>query len=218
MIAAKMLELGLSFELNLFQSGEHGMSVCNRVSSYGEKTRELINRNPNVAMWVPMCTNWMNNIFEIKKNEEKLDMKTMDKEMFDQQNAFGFGQANTAYAQYFVGNSYLNPLTIPDQCPVFLANVTFEPGCRNNWHIHRAESGGGQILICIAGEGWYQEEDKAAVCLTPGTVITIPANVKHWHGAKKDSWFSHIAVEVPGEETANEWLEVVSSEEYEKLD
>ena len=144
-------------------------------------------------------------------------MKTMDKEMFDQQNAFGLGQANTAYAQYFVGNSYLNPLTVPGQCPVFLANVTFEPGCRNNWHVHRAKSGG-QLLICTAGEGWYQEEGKAAVRLTPGTVITIPANVKHWHGAKKDSWFSHIAVEVPGEETANEWLEAVSSEEYEKLD
>ena len=145
-------------------------------------------------------------------------MKTMDKEIFDQQNAFGLGQANTAYAQYFVGNSYLNPLTVPGQCPVFLANVTFEPSCRNNWHVHRAKSGGGQLLICTAGEGWYQEEGKAAVSLTPGTVITIPANVKHWHGAKKDSWFSHIAVEVPGEETANEWLEAVSSEEYEKLD
>ena len=145
-------------------------------------------------------------------------MKTMEKEMFDQQNAFGLGQPNTAYAQYFVGNSYLNPLTVPGQCPVFLANVTFEPGCRNNWHIHRAKSGGGQLLICTAGEGWYQEEGKAAVSLIPGTVITIPANVKHWHGAKKDSWFAHIAVEVPGEETANEWLEAVSSEEYAKLD
>ena len=145
-------------------------------------------------------------------------MKTVDKEVFEQQNAFGLGQANTAYAQYFVGNSYLNPLTVPGQCAVFLANVTFEPGCRNNWHIHRAKSGGGQLLICTAGEGWYQEEGKAAISLIPGTVITIPANVKHWHGAKKDSWFSHIAVEVPGEETANEWLEAVSSEEYEKLD
>lgn len=145
-------------------------------------------------------------------------MKTMDKELFAQQNVFGLGQANTAYAQYFVGNSYLNPLTVPGQCPVFLANVTFEPGCRNNWHIHRAKSGGGQILICTAGEGWYQEQGKAAVSLTPGTVITILANVKHWHGAKKNGWFSHIAVEVPGEETSNEWLEAVSRIEYEELD
>ena len=145
-------------------------------------------------------------------------MKTVDKEVFEQQSAFGLGQANTAYAQYFVGNSYLNPLTVPGQCAVFLANVTFEPGCRNNWHIHRAKSGGGQLLICTAGEGWYQEEGKAAIRLIPGTVITIPANVKHWHGAKKDSWFSHIAVEVPGEETANEWLEAVNDEEYASLD
>lgn len=96
-------------------------------------------------------------------------------------------------------------------------NVTFEPGCRNNWHIHHATKGGGQLLICTAGEGWYQEEGKAAVSLTAGTVITIPAEVKHWHGAKKDSWFSHIAVEVPGENTSNEWCEAVDDEAYSKL-
>ena len=107
--------------------------------------------------------------------------------------------------------------TDPKSCPVFMANVTFEPGCRNNWHIHHAKSGGGQLLICTAGEGWYQEEGKEAVSLTPGSVITIPAEVKHWHGAKKDSWFSHIAVEVPGEECKNEWCEAVTDEVYEKL-
>lgn len=117
-----------------------------------------------------------------------------------------------------MGNSYLNPLTEAKKCPVFLANVTFEPGCRNNWHIHHAKSGGGQLLICTAGEGWYQEEGKPAVSLTPGTVITIPAEVKHWHGAKKDSWFSHIAVEVPGEETGNEWCEPVDDEAYNGLE
>jgi quercetin dioxygenase-like cupin family protein len=100
---------------------------------------------------------------------------------------------------------------------MLLANVTFEPGCRNNWHIHHAAKSGGQILVCIAGEGWYQEEGKEAVSLIPGSVITIPANVKHWHGAKKDSWFSHIAVEVPGEEASTEWCEAVSDEEYNKL-
>ena len=144
-------------------------------------------------------------------------MRIQDKASFDQANVFGLGQANSAYAQYFIGNSYLNPLTEAGKCPVFLANVTFEPRCRNNWHIHRAKNGGGQLLICTAGEGWYQEEGKPAVSLTPGTVITIPANVKHWHGAKKNSWFSHIAVEVPGEETANEWLEPVSGAQYEVL-
>ena len=141
----------------------------------------------------------------------------MDKQEFDKENIFGIGKPNDGYAQYFIGNSYLNPLTEYGKCEVFLANVTFEPGCRNNWHIHHATKGGGQLLICTAGEGWYQEEGKEAVSLKPGMVITIPANVKHWHGAKKDSWFSHIAVEVPGEETSNEWCEPVSNEEYEKL-
>ena len=144
-------------------------------------------------------------------------MKVSSEEKFASQNVFGKGIPNDAFAQYFTGSSFLNPLTVPGQCPIFLANVTFEPGCRNNWHIHKASSGGGQILICTAGEGWYQEQGKDAVSLVPGTVITIPAGVKHWHGAKSDSWFSHISVEVPGENTSNEWLEPVSDEEYQKL-
>lgn len=89
--------------------------------------------------------------------------------------------------------------------------------CRNNWHIHHAKSGGGQLLICTAGEGWYQEDGKDALSLHEGSVVMIPANVKHWHGAKKDSWFSHIAVEVPGEECGNEWCEPVSDEQYSSL-
>ena len=101
---------------------------------------------------------------------------------------------------------------------MFLANVTFEPGCRNNWHIHHASEGGGQILICTAGEGWYQEEGKDAVSLTPGSVIVIPPEVKHWHGAKADSWFSHIALEVPGKDTSNEWCEPVNDAAYAELD
>ena len=105
-------------------------------------------------------------------------MKTQDKAEFEEQNVFGAGSPNDAYAQYFVGQSFLNPLTDP-QCGVFLANVTFEPGCRNNWHIHHARKGGGQILVCTAGEGWYQEAGKPAVSLVPGTVITIPPEVKH---------------------------------------
>lgn len=145
-------------------------------------------------------------------------MKYLDKEEFDKANKFGTGNPNDAFAKYFVGNSFLNPLTNPKDTAVFLANVTFEPGCRNNWHIHHAKTGGGQLLICTAGEGWYQEEGKDAVELKEGTVITIPPEVKHWHGAKKDSWFSHIAVEVPGEETSNEWCEKVSDEEYNKLE
>ena len=128
--------------------------------------------------------------------------------------AFGMGEPNTAFAKYFKGNSYLNPLTKQGESAVFLANVTFEPRCRNNWHIHHASTGGGQILICIDGEGWYREEGKEAQNLKQGDVVVIPANVKHWHGAKKDSWFSHIAVEVPGENTKTEWCEEVTDEEY----
>lgn len=143
-------------------------------------------------------------------------MKINGQAQFTQQNMFGTGAPNTAYAQYFVGQSFLNPLTDP-QCGLFLANVTFEPGCRNNWHIHHASKGGGQILICTAGEGWYQEEGKPAVSLTPGSVITISPEVKHWHGANADSWFSHIAIEVPGENCSNEWCEPVSDEDYAKL-
>ena len=143
-------------------------------------------------------------------------MKITNREKFEKQNVFGTGNANTAYAQYFIGESFLNPLTNPEN-GLFLANVTFEPGCRNNWHIHHATKGGGQLLVCTAGEGWYQEEGKEVVSLVPGTVLTIPAEVKHWHGAKKESWFSHIAVEVPGENCSNEWCEPVSDEEYGKL-
>ena len=144
-------------------------------------------------------------------------MKYSNKDDFEKANIFGMGNPNDAFAQYFIGNSYLNPLNEFEESPVFVANVTFEPGCRNNWHIHKARNGGGQILICIAGEGWYQEEGKDAESLVPGTVITIPANVKHWHGAKADSWFSHIAVEVPGDDASNEWLEEVDDEHYKNL-
>lgn len=144
-------------------------------------------------------------------------MKIRNEAEFDQVNVFGKGIDNTMFAQYFIGNSYLNPFMKPGDSPVFVANVTFEPGCRNNWHIHHAKSGGGQMLLCTAGEGWYQEEGKKAVELSAGSFVMIPANVKHWHGAKADSWFSHIAVEVPGEESSNEWCEPVSDEEYRSL-
>lgn len=141
----------------------------------------------------------------------------MNKEEFDKVNVFGQGEPNVSFAKYFIGNSYLNPLTKKEESSLSLTNVTFEPGCRNNWHIHHATKDGGQILICTAGFGWYQEEGKDAISLEPGTVIVIPANVKHWHGAKKDSWFSHIALEVPGENTSNEWLEELLDKEYNKL-
>lgn len=126
---------------------------------------------------------------------------------------FGMGEPNTAFSEFFIGNSYLKPLTDPKET-VFIANVTFEPGCRNHWHIHHAASGGGQLLLCVDGEGWYQEEGKRPQSLKAGDVVTIPAGVKHWHGAKVNSWFSHLAVECPGENTSNEWLEPVTDEQY----
>ena len=124
---------------------------------------------------------------------------------------FPMGEKNEVFAQYFVGQSYLNMLSTER---VTIGNVTFEPGCRNNWHIHHK---GGQILLCTAGRGYYQEWGKEAQELHPGDVVNIPPEVKHWHGAAKDSWFAHLAVEVPAEGASNEWLEVVNEEEYEKL-
>ena len=122
--------------------------------------------------------------------KEAIIMKIMDQKEFDAQNVFGLGQANTAYAKYFIGDSFL----------------------------HHATQGGGQMLVCTAGEGWYQEEGKAPVSLAPGKVIVIPANVKHWHGAKKDSWFSHIAFEISGENCSNEWCEPMTDEQYNALE
>lgn len=127
---------------------------------------------------------------------------------------FPIGSPNDGFAEYFTGQSYLAPVST-EQVGIF--NVTFEPGCRNNWHIHHADQGGGQILVCVAGRGYYQEWGKEPVLMTPGDVINIPTGVKHWHGAAPDSWFSHLAVEVPGENSSNEWLEQVDDEQYEKI-
>ena len=132
--------------------------------------------------------------------------------MSDFKQPFPIGEKNDAYAEYFTGQSYLAVLTL-EGVPSF--NVTFEPGCRNNWHIHHK---GGQILLCTAGTGWYQEKEKPAQKLKPGDVVNIPAGVNHWHGATKDSWFAHIAISVPAEGSSNEWLEAVSDEEYNKLE
>lgn len=143
-------------------------------------------------------------------------MKFSNEKDFEQVNLFGKGEPNVAYAKYFIGDSFLKSVTTPAS-GVHLSNVTFAPGCRNNWHIHHATKGGGQLLLCIAGEGWYQEEGKPAVSLTPGSVVEIPEGVKHWHGAKADSWFSHLAMELPGENCSNEWLEPVTDDEYNAL-
>lgn len=137
------------------------------------------------------------------------------REAFQREMIFPIGEPNTAYADYFTGRSYLAPVSREQ---VMVYNVTFEPRCRNNWHIHHATSGGGQVLIGVAGRGWYREEGKPAVEILPGTVINIPAGVKHWHGAAADGWFAHLAIEVAGENTSNEWLEPVTDEEYDALE
>lgn len=124
---------------------------------------------------------------------------------------FPIGEPNDAYAQYFVGHSYLAPISTEQ---VGISNVTFEPGCRNNWHVHHASSGGGQMLVCVGGRGFFQAWGEEPRELLPGDVVNIPANVKHWHGAAPDSWFSHLSVEVPGEDMSAEWLEPVSDEDY----
>lgn len=153
--------------------------------------------------------------FRLAKEVWNEDIKGDEaKAAFQREMIFPIGEPNIAYAKYFIGNSYLAPVSTEQ---VHIANVTFEPGCRNNWHIHKAQKGGGQMLIGVAGRGWYQEEGKPAVEILPGTVIHIPANVKHWHGAAADSWFAHLAFEIAGEEASNIWLDPVTDEEYNKL-
>ena len=167
----------------------------------------------HATMYVGWPKGWA--VFRMAKEiwNEKMPALS-EKDKYQNEIFFPIGEPNDAYAKYFVGQSYLAPLSLT-QVPTF--NVTFEPGCRNNWHIHHAKTGGGQMLICVGGRGWYQEDGKVAVELTPGTVINIPANVKHWHGAAADSWFSHLALEIPGEEASAEWCEPVTDEEYGKL-
>ncbi len=166
----------------------------------------------HATMYVGWPKGWA--VFRMAKeiwNEEQPAQN--EKDAYQNTIFFPIGEPNP-YGQFFVGQSYLAPVSA-EQVSVF--NVTFEPGCRNNWHIHHAASGGGQLLICVGGRGWYQEWGKEAVKMTPGTVVNIPANVKHWHGAAADSWFSHLAIEVEGEETTNEWLEPVSEDDYTKV-
>ena len=152
--------------------------------------------------------------FRLAKDIWKESDVQTEKQAYENSMIFPIGEPNTAFSDYFIGKSYLAPLS-KEQVGIY--NVTFEPSCRNNWHIHNAAKGGGQILICVAGKGYYQEWGKEAQLLLPGDIINIAPGVKHWHGAAKDSWFSHLAIEVPGEITHNQWCEEVSNEEYKKL-
>lgn len=181
--------------------------------NHGVSRKEMVAIITHVAFYAGWPKAWA--VFNLAKEVYGEESEGLtEKDRYQNTIFFPIGSPNDAYAQYFVGQSYLSPVST-EQVPVF--NVTFEPGCRNNWHIHHAKNGGGQMLICVGGRGYYQEWGKDAVELTPGTVINIPANTKHWHGAAPDSWFSHLAIEVPGEETSAEWLEPVSEEDYSKL-
>ena len=181
--------------------------------AHGVSKEEIAAIITHATMYVGWPKGWA--VFRQAKevwNEKVSELSEMDK--YQNTIFFPIGEPNDAYAQYFVGQSYLAPVST-DQVPVF--NVTFEPGCRNNWHIHHASKNGGQMLICVGGRGFYQEWGEEPIEMTPGTVVNIPANVKHWHGAAPDSWFSHLAVEIAGEDTSTEWLEPVSDEDYSRL-
>ncbi len=189
-------------------------NLAKEVWQVGEGDAQINNAQENSAQ----ANNTQENNAQANNTQGNSAQGADDKEAAKARHAasmiFPIGEPNVAYAKYFIGQSYLAPVSTSQ---VGVHNVTFEPGCRNNWHVHHAKEGGGQILICVAGRGYYQEWGKDAVEMKPGDCINIPAGVKHWHGAAPDSWFSHLAVEVPGTETSNEWLEPVTDEQYGKL-
>lgn len=178
---------------------------------HGVSKKEIAAIITHVAFYAGWPKAWA--VFNLAKTiwTEDVPSDASAKEAYQASIFFPIGQDNSAYEQYFVGQSYLAPIS-DGAFPIF--NVTFEPGCRNHWHNHRATKVGGQVLICVGGEGYYQEWGKDAVKLQPGDTVTIPANTKHWHGASKDSWFSHLAFEIPGENTSTEWNDPVSEEDY----
>ena len=179
--------------------------------AHGVTRAEIAAIVTHVGFYVGWPKAWA--VFRMAKDVWK-DEELTEKDKYQNTILFPIGAPNDGFAKYFIGQSYLAPIST-EQVGIF--NVTFELGCRNNWHIHHATKGGGQILICVGGRGYYQEWGKDAVEMKPGDCINIPVGVKHWHGAALDSWFSHLAVEVPGENSSNEWLEAVSDEAYSAL-
>ncbi len=179
--------------------------------AHGVSRAEIAAIITHVAFYAGWPKAWA--VFRMAKDVWK-DEELSDKDKYQNTILFPIGAPNDGFAQYFTGQSYLAPIS-KEQVGIF--NVTFEPKCRNNWHVHNADKGGGQILICIGGRGYYQEWGKPAIEMKPGDCINIPVGVKHWHGAAPDSWFSHLAIEVPGENGSNEWLEPVDDEQYGSL-
>lgn len=188
-----------SFRFHLISAKKNGITK--------EEISEILTHAAFYAGW-PKAWAAFHMAKEVWTEEESGDSP---KEAHEKAMLFPIGKPNDGFAKYFIGQSYLAPLST-EQVGIF--NVTFEPRCRNNWHIHHASSGGGQILVCVGGRGYYQEWGKEARELHEGDVVNIPVGVKHWHGAAPDSWFSHLAVEVPGVDCSNEWLEAVDEEAY----
>lgn len=201
----------------LMASGVTDSSLCyhlQNAKAHGVTQKEIASIITHVAFYVGWPKGWA--VFNLAKeiwqvNEGDLPYENAEMRAHAKEMVFPIGQPNDAFAQYFVGQSYLAPISTQQ---VGIYNVTFEPKCRNNWHIHHASEGGGQILVCVAGRGYYQEWGKPAVEMKAGDCINIPAGVKHWHGAAPDSWFSHLAIEVPCKDGSNEWLEAVSDAQY----
>ena len=180
--------------------------------NHGVSQKEMAAVITHVAFYAGWPHAWA--VFNIAKEVYAENaIAVSDKDRFQSEIMFPIGEPNP-YGDYFVGQSYLAPVST-EQIPIY--NVTFEPACRNNWHIHHAKNDGGQMLICIGGRGWYQEYGKEPRELHAGDIVNIPAEVKHWHGAAKDSWFAHLAVEIQGEDNNTEWCEPVSDVEYGKL-
>ena len=176
---------------------------------HGVSRKEMAAAITHVAFYAGWPKAWA--VFNLAKDVYgEPDEALSEKDEYQNTVFFPVGDPNP-YGQFFVGQSYLAPISTE---PIPVYNVTFEPGCRNNWHIHHAKSGGGQMLICVGGRGYYQAWGEAPVEMTPGTVINIPANVKHWHGAASNSWFSHLAIEIPGGEASTEWCEPVDGAQY----
>ncbi|MBO7472487.1 MAG: carboxymuconolactone decarboxylase family protein [Ruminococcus sp.] len=180
--------------------------------NHGVSQKEIVAIITHTAFYAGWPHAWA--VFNLAKEvwSEKSPELT-DKDKYQNEIFFPIGEPNP-YGDFFIGQSYLAPVST-EQLAIY--NVTFEPACRNNWHIHHATSGGGQMLICVGGRGYYQEWGKETRELHPGDIVNIPANVKHWHGAAPDSWFSHLAIEIEGENGSTEWCEAVSDEEYMKL-
>ena len=194
-----------SFKFHLMEAKKNGITR--------EEIAEILTHAAFYAGW-PKAWAAFRMAKEVWIGETDDTNAAMSKELYGQSIMFPIGAPNDAYAKYFVGQSYLAPVNANG---IGIANVTFEPGCRNNWHIHTAKTGGGQMLICVGGRGYYQEWGKEAIEMNPGDIQFIPAGVKHWHGASPNSWFSHLAFEVPGTETSNEWLEPVDAKTYGEL-